>query len=125
MADFPSITPNARSLSLGNYAQDEYAAPSGVEFRVLYNETKRIQQILTLTFNAITETQANLITTHYSGQQGSLVPFGLPSAVWTGYSSVPISASDYQWRYVGSFNVERAAMVGRFNIEVTLESDIT
>lgn len=124
MADFPSITPNARSLSLGNFSQGEYVGPSGVEFRVLYNNTKRVQQILTLTFNAITETQASSITDHYSGQQGSLISFALPSVIWSGYSSVPISASDYQWRYSGGFSVERAAVTGRFNIQVTLESSI-
>lgn len=124
MADFPSITPNARSLILGNHSQGEYLGPSGVEFRVLYNETKRAQQVLTLTFVALTETQANSITDHYSGQQGSLIPFALPSVVWSGYSSVPISASHYQWRYSGGFSVDRAAVTGRFNIEVTLESDI-
>ena len=122
MADFPSLTPNARSLSLGNYPQEEYVGPSGVAVRFLFNETKRIAQVLTLTFNALTETQANSITDHYSGQQGTLIPFDLPSTVWVGYSSVPISASDYQWRYASSFTVDRAQMVGRFNIEVTLES---
>jgi hypothetical protein len=124
MADFPAITPNARSLTLGNFPQGEYVGPSGVEFRVLYNSTKRVEQFLTLTFTAITETQANSITNHYSGQQGSLIAFALPSAVWSGYSSVPISASHYQWRYSGGFEVERAGVPGRFNVEVTLESSI-
>lgn len=124
MADFPSITPNARSLTLGNHSQGEYVGPSGVEFRVLYNETKRAQQVLTLTYIALTETQANSITDHYTGQQGSLIPFALPSVIWSGYSSVPISASHYQWRYSGGFAVDRAPTPGRFNIEITLESDI-
>lgn len=122
MADFPSLTPNARSLSLGNYPQNEYVGPSGVALRFLYSETKRVGQTLTLTFNALTETEANSITDHYTTQQGTLIPFDLPSTVWSGYSSVPISAVDYQWRYAGTFQVDRAPMVGRFKIEVTLES---
>lgn len=122
MADFPALTPNARSLSLGNYPQEQYAGPSGVAVRFLYNQTKRIGQKLNLTFNALTEAQANSITEHYAGQEGSLLPFDLPSTIWTGYSSIPISSSDYQWKYAGTFAVNTAEVPGRFNIEVTLES---
>lgn len=122
MADFPALTPNARSLSLGNYPQDQYAGPSGVAVRFLYNQTKRIGQRLSLTFTALTEAQVNSVTDHYAGQEGSLIPFDLPSTIWTGYSSVPVSASDYQWKYASTFSVDTAEIPGRFNIEVTLES---
>jgi hypothetical protein len=122
MADFPAIVPNARSFGLGNSPQSEYVAPDGVDVRFLFNETKRIGQTLTLTFRALTETQINLITDHYVGQEGSLIAFDLPSEIWSGYTTVPVSASDYQWRYADTFSIETGGFIGRFNVTVELVS---
>ncbi len=122
MADFPALTPNSRQLTLGNFPQATYGGPSGINVRFLFNETKGAQHLLTLGYVALTETQANLITNHYSGQQGSLIAFDLPGVVWSGYSAVPVSASNYQWQYAGAFSVEQGGVTGRFNIEVALLS---
>ena len=120
MATFPALTPNARSLSLGNYPQLEYTGTSGVSVRFLQN-TKRVGQRLSLTYQAITEASLQLIYDHYETQQGTLIDFDLPPEVWAGYSSVPISAVDYSWRYAGSFSVEPNTP-GRFNVSIELES---
>ena len=122
MANFPAIVPNGRSFGLGNAPQGEHTGPDEVGVRFLFSETKRIGQTLTLTFTALTEAQAYLITEHYNGQEGSLIPFDLPSEIWSGYSTVPVSASDYQWRYASTFNVETGGFTGRFNITVELVS---
>ena len=122
MADFPALTPNARQLTLGNFPQATYGGPSGINVRFLFNETKGAQHLLTLSYVGLTETQANLITDHYVGQQGSLIAFNLPSVVWSGYSAVPVNASNYQWQYAGAFSVEQGGVTGRFNIEVALLS---
>lgn len=122
MAVFPSLTPNARSLGLGNYPQLEYTGTSGASVRFLQN-TKRVNQTLTLTFNSITETQINLIYAHYEEQQSTLIPFTLPSTVWAGYDAVPIAAVDYEWRYARSFSVSPSTP-GHFNVTIELESVI-
>lgn len=122
MATFPALTPNARTLSLGNYPQLEYTGSSGASVRFLQN-TLRVAQTLTLSYVAITETDLDLILDHFETQQGTLLAFDLPSAVWAGYSSVPISAVDYEWRYAGAFSVEPNTP-GRFNVEVQLESSL-
>lgn len=122
MADFPAIVPNARSFGLGNAPQEQFESPDGVGVRFIHNENKRVGQTLTLTYRALTETQINSITDHYIGQEGSLVPFDLPSEIWSGYSTVPVSASDYQWRYAGTFNVETGGFTGRFNVTIQLVS---
>ena len=122
MATFPALTPNARSLSLGNYPQLEYTGVSGGSIRFLQN-TLRVAQTLTLTYNAITEADLYLIRDHFETQQGTLIPFDLPAAVWAGYSTVPISQVDYEWRYAGTFSVEPNTP-GRFNVEVQLESSL-
>ena len=120
MATFPSLTPNSRSLDLGNYPQVVHVAVSGINLRFLQG-SKRINQILTLGYSNITETDLQLIYTHYETQEGTLVPFDLPAAVWAGYASVPISAVDYNWRYAGTIAVDTASPL-RYNVSVQLVS---
>lgn len=122
MANFPALIPNSRQLTLGNFPQATYGGPSGINVRFLFNETKGAQHSLILGYIALVETQANLITDHYVGQQGSLIAFDLPSLVWSGYSAVPVAASNYQWQYAGAFSIEQSGVTGRFNIEVALLS---
>ena len=120
MATFPSLTPNLRSLNLGNYPQVVHVAVSGINLRFLQG-SKRINQILTLGYSNITETDLQLIYTHYETQEGTLVPFDLPAAVWEGYASVPISAVDYNWRYAGTIAVDTGSPL-RYNVNVQLAS---
>jgi hypothetical protein len=120
MATFPSLTPNSRSLDLGNYPQTVHVATSGINLRFLQG-SKRINQILTLGYSQITETDLQLIYTHYETQEGTLVPFDLPAAVWEGYASVPISAVDYNWRYAGTISVDTGSPL-RYNVTVQLAS---
>lgn len=120
MATFPALMPNLRSLDLGNYPQVVHVAVSGVNLRFLQG-SKRINQILTLGYSNITETDLQLIYTHYETQEGTLVPFDLPAAVWAGYASVPISAVDYNWRYAGTISVDTGAPL-RYNVSVQLVS---
>lgn len=120
MANFPSIVPNQRAFGLGNNPQEQYQSPDGVGVRFLHSETKRVGQTLSLEFVALTETQITSITNHFVGQEGSLIPFDLPSEIWSGYSTVPVSSSDYQWRYASTFSVESGGIVGRFNVKIDL-----
>jgi len=123
MATFPALKPNSRSLSLGDYPQQEYVGTNGVSLRFLYNSTQRVKQILTLEYRSLPESDISDIYTHYETQQGSLIPFALPAAVWAGYSSVPISVLDYEWRYAGPLSINPVAL-GRFSVTVELESNM-
>lgn len=123
MATFPAITPNTRSLSFGNYPQAEYSGISGGSVRFLYN-TKRVEQKLVFSYLSITEAELALINGHYDTQEGSLIPFELPAAIWSGYSSVPVSVADYEWRYSSPPESEPNAP-GRFSLTVELESVIS
>lgn len=121
MATFPALTPNARSLSLGDTPQAVHQAASGANVRFRYG-ANHLNQTLSLTFNAITEADLNLIYAHYKGQEGDLIAFDLPASIWSGYTTVPISASTFDWRYAGAFSVSPAAAPGRFSLEVELVS---
>ena len=120
MADFPAIVPNSRSFGLGNNPQEQFEGPDSVGIRFLYSSTKRIGQTLSLEFVALTETQITSITDHFAGQEGSLIAFDLPSEVWSGYSTVPVDSSDYQWRYASTFSIESGGVIGRFNVKIDL-----
>jgi hypothetical protein len=85
--------------------------------------TKRITQTLSLAYQSLTEAEYYLIFDHYAGQDGGLLPFALPSIIWEGYSAVPISATEYEWRYTASLEITPTAP-GRFDVTVELESVI-
>lgn len=122
MATFPALTPNTRSVTFGDYPQLIHVGSSGASVRFLQG-TKRVNQKLTLGYNSILESELQLIYDHYGTQEGSLVAFDLPSVIWAGYSAVPISAADYEWRYEGTFQVS-PSVPGRFNLTVTLVSSL-
>lgn len=118
MATFPALKPTARSLILGNYPQVTFAAVSGVNVRFLQG-TKRVDQRLNLSYQYLTETQLQLIYDHYEVQEGTLIAFDLPSIVWSGYTAVPVSAVDYEWRYATSFSVDTPSPL-RYSLVIEL-----
>lgn len=118
MADFPSLEPTTRAFGLGDTPQLLHGSESGVGVRFVQG-ADRVQQLLTLGYEYLTESEAQQIIDHFNGQQGSLIAFDLPSVIWSGYTTPPVSASDYQWRYAGAFDVSIAAPL-RYNISVEL-----
>lgn len=120
MATFPAITPNARSLTLGDFPGTRHEGVSGVGVSFLFSNTDRVGQQLKLEYVALTETQQTQLTNHFVGQEGELIPFDLPSAIWSGYSTVPVSSSEYQWRYASALRIEPGGITGRFNVSVEL-----
>jgi len=120
MATFPTLTPSARSLNYGDYPQATYEGVSGGNVRFKFG-SDRVVQRLTLGYEYLTEAETQLLLDHYEDQQGSLISFDLPAAVWAGYSSVPVNPADYEWRYVGPFQVGLAAPL-RYNTSIELES---
>lgn len=120
MANFPSLEPTTRVLTLGDTPQDVYAGVSGGEVRFRHG-SDYVQQQLTLGYEYLTEAEAQQILNHYETQQGTLIAFDLPSLVWAGYTTPPVSSTDYQWRYAESFSVGVSAPL-RYNIQVRLET---
>ena len=104
MTTFPQLEPTTRALVYGNYPQNIHEGLSGGNVRFLLG-TDRVVQRLTITYEFLTETEAQSLLTHYNGQNGSIDPFDLSSSVWAGYSTPPVSSSDYKWRYADSFQI--------------------
>lgn len=120
MAAFPSLEPTTRVLTLGDYPQLTHEGVSGDVVRFITG-TDRVVQRLTLGYEYLTESEAQQIIDHYRGQQGSIIPFSLPSLVWAGFATVPIPAADYEWRYADTFEIGTAAPL-RYNVSIELES---
>mgnify|MGYP003121378895 FL=1 len=118
MADFPSLEPTTRAYGLGDTPQVLFDGISGVGVRFKQG-SDRVDQLLSLGYEYLTESEAKQIIDHYNGQQGSLIAFDLPSVVWSGYTTPPVSSSDYQWRYASAFDVSIASPL-RYYINVEL-----
>lgn len=120
MATFPSLAPRTRALTLGDIPQQVYTGVSGGDIRFKQGSSF-IAQRLVLGYEFLIESEAQQILDHYAGQEGSLIPFDLPSIVWGGYTTPPVSSASYQWRYAGPFEVGIASPK-RYNLSVELET---
>ncbi len=121
MATFPPIIPTTRLYTQGDFPSAIQASSSGATtgFR---RGNRRINQTLQLTFNNLTETQVNLIRTHYDGQNGSFEIFYLSSSTWSGYTSPPVAlVSDFAWLYATPPTISDG-IVSKWNVEVELIS---
>lgn len=120
MADFPALEATSRVYAPGDYPQQIHTGASGGDVRFIQG-TDRVTQKLTLGYEYLTESEAQQILDHFETQQGSLIPFDLPSTIWAGYTTPPVSSSDYQWRYVSAFSVNAGAPL-RYNMNIQLET---
>ena len=121
MATFPSLTPTTRLYTPGDFPSAIQSSSSGTTtgFR---RGNRRINQTLQLTFDNLTETQVNLIRTHYDGQSGSFEIFYLSSSTWNGYTSPPVAlVSDFAWLYANAPTISDG-IVSKWNVEVELVS---
>ena len=121
MATFPTIIPTTRLYTQGDFPSAIQSSSSGATtgFR---RGNRRINQTLQLTFDNLTETQVNLIRTHYDGQSGSFEIFYLSSSTWNGYTSPPVAlVSDFAWLYANAPTISDG-IVSKWNVEVELVS---
>jgi len=122
MAIFPSIIPSSRLFITGDFPNSIQTASTGstTGFRL---GNRRINQTLQLTFNNLTETQVNLIRTHYDTQSGTFEIFLLDANTWSGYSSPPVPiVSDFAWLYSTPPVITDNILSSRWNVEVELIS---
>lgn len=120
MATFPSLAPRTRSLTLGDIPQQVYTGSSGGDVRFKQGSSYIAQQLI-LGYEYLTESEAQQILDHYTGQEGSLVPFDVSAAVWGGYTTPPVSSASYEWRYASPPDVG-VASPKRYNLTVELET---
>ena len=121
MAIFPTLEPARRQISFGDYPQLVYTGTSGATIRFLQG-SNRVNQLLKLGFTYLSEANMYLILDHYRGQEGTLLTFTLPSIIWSGFTTAPITTT-YEWRYASEISIDQAAPL-TYNVDVELISEI-
>lgn len=122
MATFPSLTPSSRLYTQGDFPNAIQISSSGVisGFR---QGNRRINQILQLKFLNLTETEVNLIRTHYDGQSGSFEIFFLSSNIWSGYNAPPVAlVSDFAWLYSEPPLITDTELTNKWDVDINLIS---
>lgn len=98
---YPSLRPTSRTFDPGSYPVKTFKAQSGAEARILYG-SKRVDQVLTLSYDNVTDSQAEQFVTHYDEAKGTYLTFALPSEVragWKANASTLDTVSGASWRY--------------------------
>lgn len=118
---FPTLKPTSREFNPGDWPIKRYNAQSGAEVRILYGN-RRTNATLSLSYDNITDANAQLFTTDYEAQLGTFRTFTLPSDVragWTGSASAIDAPPTALWRY-DSAPVIQAVRPGRSSVTVSL-----
>lgn len=84
MANFPSLRPSERSISIGQPPIKEYRALNGAVVRRSFGN-QRFGYQLTLSFNNIPEASLSKIWDHYHDNRNIRDGFALPSSIFSGY----------------------------------------
>jgi hypothetical protein len=96
---FPNLKPSQRSFNPGEYPIKRFRSQSGFENRILYGSNRTAAQ-LQLTFENITNANANLFVQHYDETKGAFSPFDLPGNAFAGSVSGNFNpGSGNRWTY--------------------------
>ena len=119
MATFPSLTPSSRTFTPGRHPHSEIGTLSGLQTRVRTSNVI-LDQLLRLSFAALTEAQMLSIRAHYIGQQGRFLSFAIPNDLLSG-TTTPSSftPTGYSWTYAAPPQISDVAC-GRYDVSVEL-----
>jgi len=98
---YPTLNPASRTFSPGDYPIKRFQSQSGVETRILYG-SRRTNMTLDLSYENITDTEAEYFSTHYDEVKGTYQTFTLPNearAGWSASASTIDVVSGAAWRY--------------------------
>lgn len=118
---FPTLTPTSREFAPGAWPIKSYNSQSGAEVRILYG-SQRTNAKLSLSYENITDANAQLFVDDYASNIGTLRTFALPSAVrngWSGSSATLDAPAGTAWRYESEPQL-RSVRPGRSSITVNL-----
>ena len=118
---FPSLNPTARSFDPGDWPVKTFRAQSGAEIRILYGSVRTGMQ-LDLSYDNMTDSEAEQFLTHYNETIGTLRTFQLPQqtrAGWAGTDAILDVAATQAWRYAESPKIT-AVRPGRSSVTVGL-----
>ena len=112
MAEYPAITPDQRSYSLGRIPYAEHVGASGVAYLSRIG-TLAVGQTLELPYANRPAAELAQIVEHHETQHGE--PFTLPAAIWCGHTGgADIADVTLRWVYVSAPEPEPAGRNARF-----------
>lgn len=121
MDAFPALAPTTRLFTVGDVPKQLQTSLSGVA-EGYRTGNRRVGQTLSMTFAYLTETQMNLIKTHYFNAKGTYDIFFLSEEIWGDFQTPPISLIDnYGWRYLTMPTITDVG-VDRFTVQVELQT---
>ena len=104
-AVFPQIAPSGRTHTPAQYPIKTFLSEAGVEVRILYGSQPTGAK-LSLQYNNLSDTDAELFVEHFRAVKGSFETFALGAAAKAGWAGDPNNLSkdsgdstDNQWRY--------------------------
>lgn len=119
---FPTLQPTSRAFTPGNYPIKTFTAQSGAEVRILYGN-KRNGMTLDLSYENITDQQADDFVVHYDDMKGEYSTFSLPTELLAGWSgdTTAITATNIgvQWRYAETPSINNV-QAGRSSVQIKL-----
>lgn len=118
---FPTLTPTSREFSLGAWPVKNYTSQSGAEIRILYG-SQRTNAKLGLSYENVTDANAQLFIDDFNSNIGTLRTFTLPSATqngWNGSAATLDAPPGTKWRYESEPQI-RSVRPGRSSVTVNL-----
>jgi hypothetical protein len=118
---FPALAPTARNFNPGDYPIRQFRSQSGTEIRILYGDS-RTGMTLELSYDNISDANAELFLTHYNEVKGSYNTFTIPDETkegWEGSGSAIDVSGVNAWRYSEAPAIT-AVRPGRSSVRVQL-----
>jgi hypothetical protein len=121
MDNFPALAPTTRTFTVGDVPRHFQSGLNGIT--VGYRTgNRRVNQTLEVSFDYLTQTQMNLIQTHYINAKGTYDIFFLSAEIWGDYVNPPVPLlSDYAWRYSTQPSITDVGF-DRFSVAVGLQT---
>jgi hypothetical protein len=118
---FPTLTPTSREFSPGAWPIKNYNSQSGAEIRILYG-SQRTNAKLGLSYENVTDANAQLFIDDFNSNIGTLRTFTLPSDTqngWNGSAATLDAPPGTKWRYESEPQI-RSVRPGRSSVTVNL-----
>jgi hypothetical protein len=121
MTTYPAIIPSSRNFTPGQYPHTPFQALSGKQGQVRHSSVM-ISSTVQLRYSVLDEPEMIEILDHYNAVKGGLIPFALPTIVWSGNENVnDFTLPGDAWRYASPPEVEEI-FCGGYVVQVALES---
>ena len=98
MATFPALTPATRVVTPAQFQVQQHGSMNGrYGFTLLCNSPR--DQLIELTFAALSTADKDLIVDHYDGQSSGFLAFDVPNSLLSGFTASDYITDGFLWRY--------------------------